>query len=77
MVRRRVGLHVGEHGCLDACRFQAGQRALEQAGIQQEAVGDQVEMGDAEAGGHKGHAAERLGISRHAFKRRLQRLGID
>jgi DNA-binding NtrC family response regulator len=30
-----------------------------------------------EAGGHKGHAAERLGISRHAFKRRLQRLGID
>lgn len=30
-----------------------------------------------DAGGHKGHAAERLGISRHAFKRRLQRLGID
>lgn len=29
------------------------------------------------AGGHKGQAAERLGISRHAFKRRLQRLGID
>lgn len=29
-----------------------------------------------EAGGHKGQAAERLGISRHAFKRRLQRLGI-
>ncbi|HYD94515.1 MAG TPA: sigma-54 dependent transcriptional regulator [Noviherbaspirillum sp.] len=29
-----------------------------------------------DAGGHKGHAAERLGISRHAFKRRLQRLGI-
>lgn len=30
-----------------------------------------------EAGGHKGNAAERLGISRHAFKRRLQRLGLD
>ncbi|WP_420472629.1 sigma-54-dependent transcriptional regulator [Noviherbaspirillum sp. ST9] len=30
-----------------------------------------------DADGHKGHAAERLGISRHAFKRRLQRLGID
>ncbi|HEY0848029.1 MAG TPA: sigma-54 dependent transcriptional regulator [Noviherbaspirillum sp.] len=30
-----------------------------------------------DAGGHKGNAAERLGISRHAFKRRLQRLGID
>lgn len=30
-----------------------------------------------EAGGHKGQAAERLGISRHAFKRRLQRLGIE
>lgn len=30
-----------------------------------------------DAGGHKGHAAERLGISRHAFKRRLQRLGIS
>ncbi|WP_199688109.1 sigma-54-dependent transcriptional regulator [Noviherbaspirillum sedimenti] len=30
-----------------------------------------------EASGHKGHAAERLGISRHAFKRRLQRLGIS
>lgn len=29
-----------------------------------------------EAGGHKGQAAEHLGISRHAFKRRLQRLGI-
>ncbi|WP_343654278.1 sigma-54 dependent transcriptional regulator [Paraburkholderia caribensis] len=28
-------------------------------------------------GGHKGKAADRLGISRHAFKRRLQRLGID
>lgn len=26
--------------------------------------------------GHKGRAADRLGISRHAFKRRLQRLGI-
>ncbi len=30
-----------------------------------------------ECAGHKGHAADRLGISRHAFKRRLQRLGID
>lgn len=30
-----------------------------------------------QAGGHKGQAAERLGISRHAFKRRLQRLGIS
>ncbi|OGB29137.1 MAG: sigma-54-dependent Fis family transcriptional regulator [Burkholderiales bacterium RIFCSPLOWO2_12_FULL_61_40] len=28
-------------------------------------------------GGHKGQAADRLGISRHAFKRRLQRLGIE
>ncbi|MFC4257843.1 sigma-54-dependent transcriptional regulator [Marinobacter lacisalsi] len=26
--------------------------------------------------GHKGHAAEQLGMSRHAFKRRLQRLGL-
>ena len=26
--------------------------------------------------GHKGRAAEQLGMSRHAFKRRLQRLGI-
>ncbi len=31
----------------------------------------------AECGGHKGRAADKLGISRHAFKRRLQRLGID
>jgi two-component system, NtrC family, response regulator AtoC len=30
-----------------------------------------------EASGHKGRAAEILGISRHALKRRLQRLGID
>lgn len=30
-----------------------------------------------ECGGHKGRAADRLGISRHAFKRRLQRLAID
>jgi two-component system response regulator AtoC len=29
-----------------------------------------------EAGGHKGRAATSLGISRHALKRRLQRLGI-
>ncbi|MDO8264022.1 MAG: sigma-54 dependent transcriptional regulator [Gallionella sp.] len=27
--------------------------------------------------GHKGLAADRLGISRHAFKRRLQRLGLE
>ncbi|OAN46726.1 sigma-54-dependent Fis family transcriptional regulator [Paramagnetospirillum marisnigri] len=30
----------------------------------------------ARAGGQKGRAAELLGISRHAFKRRLQRLGL-
>ncbi|MFZ3083763.1 sigma-54-dependent transcriptional regulator [Rhodoferax ferrireducens] len=30
-----------------------------------------------ECGGHKGHAADHLGISRHAFKRRLQRLAIE
>lgn len=30
-----------------------------------------------EAGGHKARAAERLGISRHALKRRLQRLGVQ
>ncbi len=30
-----------------------------------------------ECGGHKGRAAERLGLSRHAFKRRLQRLQIE
>lgn len=30
-----------------------------------------------ECGGHKGQAADRLGISRHAFKRRLQRLAIE
>jgi len=29
-----------------------------------------------QCGGHKGRAADHLGISRHAFKRRLQRLGI-
>jgi DNA-binding NtrC family response regulator len=28
------------------------------------------------ANGHKGHAAEALGISRHALKRRLQRVGL-
>ena len=30
-----------------------------------------------QCGGHKGRAADHLGISRHAFKRRLQRLGIE
>lgn len=30
-----------------------------------------------DVGGRKGLAAEKLGISRHAFKRRLQKLGID
>ncbi|SFR64132.1 DNA-binding transcriptional response regulator, NtrC family, contains REC, AAA-type ATPase, and a Fis-type DNA-binding domains [Marinobacter daqiaonensis] len=29
-----------------------------------------------QSGGHKGRAAEKLGMSRHAFKRRLQRLGL-
>ncbi|MFW5823512.1 MAG: sigma-54-dependent transcriptional regulator [Marinobacter sp.] len=29
-----------------------------------------------QTGGHKGKAAQRLGMSRHAFKRRLQRLGM-
>lgn len=29
-----------------------------------------------DSAGHKGNAADRLGISRHAFKRRLKRLGI-
>mgnify|MGYP005840345073 CR=1 FL=1 len=29
-----------------------------------------------QTGGHKGRAAEQLGISRHAFKRRLHRLGL-
>ena len=29
-----------------------------------------------QTGGHKGKAAEQLGMSRHAFKRRLQRLGL-
>ncbi len=28
-----------------------------------------------DAGGHRGRAAEILGISRHALKRRIQRLG--
>jgi two-component system response regulator AtoC len=30
----------------------------------------------ADSGGHKGRAAQFLGLSRHAFKRRLQRLGL-
>ncbi|SEG18426.1 sigma-54-dependent transcriptional regulator [Marinobacterium lutimaris] len=30
-----------------------------------------------ETGGRKGQAAERLGISRHALKRRIQRLGLE
>lgn len=30
-----------------------------------------------QSGGRKGQAAERLGISRHALKRRIQRLGIE
>jgi len=34
-----------------------------------------LEKALAEAGGHRGRAAEILGISRHALKRRLQRLG--
>jgi DNA-binding NtrC family response regulator len=31
----------------------------------------------AQAGGRKGIAAEQLGISRHALKRRMQRLGME
>ena len=36
-------------------------------------VQDALEQAD----GHKGRAAEILGISRHALKRRLQRLGLQ
>ena len=31
----------------------------------------------AESEGHRGHTAQKLGISRHALKRRMQRLGIE
>ena len=36
-----------------------------------------LERALSQADGHKGRAAEILGISRHALKRRLQRLGLD
>ncbi len=38
---------------------------------------DLLESALSQAEGHKGRAAEILGISRHALKRRLQRLGLD
>jgi len=38
---------------------------------------DLLENALSQAEGHKGRAAEILGISRHALKRRLQRLGLD
>ncbi|MNP85177.1 nitrogen regulation protein NR(I) [compost metagenome] len=49
------------------------------------ALGDQLERAERElvtdalsrTAGHKGLAAHLLGISRHALKRRLQRLGIE
>lgn len=48
-------------------------------------LGDRLELTErqivldalANSGGHKGKAAETLGLSRHAFKRRLQRLGLS
>lgn len=48
-------------------------------------LGDQLERAERElvtdalsrSAGHKGLAAQLLGISRHALKRRLQRLGIE
>ncbi|HZW11836.1 MAG TPA: sigma-54 dependent transcriptional regulator [Noviherbaspirillum sp.] len=55
-------------------------QAADAAGIEDALASTEREMMLAalrEAGGHKGQAAERLGISRHAFKRRLQRLGIS
>jgi two-component system, NtrC family, response regulator AtoC len=35
-----------------------------------------VKQALAQSGGHKGQAAQRLGMSRHAFKRRLYKLGL-
>ncbi|KQB53297.1 two-component system response regulator [Pseudomonas endophytica] len=56
-------------------------QAAEPAGV----IGDQLERAERDlvtdalsrSAGHKGLAAQLLGISRHALKRRLQRLGIE
>jgi len=58
------------------CGYDAG----EKAGIRDKIARTELDVitsALAQAGGRKGIAAEQLGISRHALKRRMQRLGME
>ncbi|WP_175650051.1 sigma-54-dependent transcriptional regulator [Pseudomonas sp. Marseille-P9899] len=70
---------------ISAAQLPAHLQASEPAPTSLSALDDQLERAERElvndalsrSAGHKGLAADLLGISRHALKRRLQRLGIE
>ena len=83
LVERLTILSPGQ--AISAAMLPAHLQAAPGAHLPELMLGDQLERAErdlvsdalARSAGHKGLAAQLLGISRHALKRRLQRLGIE
>lgn len=83
LIERLTILMPGQ--AIAAAQLPAPMQAAEAAGANRSPIEDQLERAERElvfdalsrSAGHKGMAADILGISRHALKRRLQRLGIE
>lgn len=83
MVERLTILMPGQ--AIGAAQLPASMQPAEPLSANRSAIDDQLERAERElvfdalqrSAGHKGLAADLLGISRHALKRRLQRLGIE
>ncbi len=83
MIERLTILMPGQ--AIAAAQLPGPMQAAEPAGASRSPIEDQLERAERElvfdalarSAGHKGMAADILGISRHALKRRLQRLGIE
>ena len=85
LVERLTILHPGQRIRPDQlpAEFHAGEprdHATRQASLEeqlQDTEREMIQQALDRTGGHKGRAAEELGMSRHAFKRRLHRLGLN
>ena len=83
MIERLTILMPGQ--AIAAAQLPGPMQAAEPVGANRSPIEDQLERAERElvfdalarSAGHKGMAADLLGISRHALKRRLQRLGIE